>query len=475
VFAFLPVISGLLLSAAFKPIGLWFAAPLAIALLIHAVNQSQKFFLSFALFAFAFNAAGLIWSNKYVGVAPWIALVLLQTLFFLPLGFLKRLGEYWYFYLPVAFLALEELRSRFPFGGFGWLRIGFSQVDAPYVRLASVGGVSLLSLATLLLGIAAFQLAKRGSGLTLPIIAITLTLSGIFVFPNNSPRPTFQVLAVQGSVPKLGLDFNERATEVFYRHLTATEKALAKGKKPALIIWPENSVDVDPFNNPKVGTAIAELVDKNDVPLVIGAVLRTNGKLQNASILFEPEIGATTNYVKRHLTPFGEVMPLRSILTFFSDLPNQVEDFTAGKSPVIHEVGQAKIAPIICFELIDDRLIQSSAGSSNLFVVQTNSATFANTAQSAQQLAITRIRSIEHARYAVSVSTVGISAIIDTNGVILKSTKESVAASINSSVALNATRTLYDRIGEFAWVLVLLIGLGFGAGLGYAARMGNRR
>lgn len=474
-FAFLPVLSGLLLSAAFKPIGLWFAAPLAIALLIHAVNQSQKFFLSFALFAFAFNAAGLIWSNKYVGVAPWIALVLLQTLFFLPLGFLKRLGEYWYFYLPVAFLALEELRSRFPFGGFGWLRIGFSQVDAPYVRLASVGGVSLLSLATLLLGIAAFQLAKRGSGLTLPIIAITLTLSGIFVFPNNSPRPTFQVLAVQGSVPKLGLDFNERATEVFYRHLTATEKALAKGKKPALIIWPENSVDVDPFNNPKVGTAIAELVDKNEVPLIIGAVLRTDGKLQNASILFEPKIGATTNYVKRHLTPFGEVMPLRSILTFFSDLPNQVQDFTAGESPVIHRVGQAKIAPIICFELIDDRLIQSSAGSSNLFVVQTNSATFANTAQSAQQLAITRIRSIEHARYAVSVSTVGISAIIDTNGVILKSTKESVAASINSSVALNATRTLYDRIGEFAWVLVLLIGLGFGAGLGYAARMGNRR
>ena len=474
-FALLPLLSGLLLSAAFKPIGLWFAAPLAIALLIHAIDKSQKFFLSFALFAFAFNAAGLIWSNRYVGVAPWIALVLLQTLFFLPLGFLRKLGEYWYFYLPVAFIALEEVRARFPFGGFGWLRVGFSQVDAPYARLASVGGVSLLSLATLLLGIAAFQLAKRGSGLTLPIIAITLTLSGIFVFPNNSPRQTFHVLAVQGSVPKLGLDFNERATEVFYRHLTATDKALTKGKKPALIVWPENSVDVDPFNNAKVGKAITELVDKNDVPLIIGAVLRTDGKLQNASILFEPKTGATTSYVKRHLTPFGEVMPLRSLLTFFSDLPNQVEDFSAGKLPVMHQVGQAKIAPIICFELIDDRLIQSSAGSSNLFVVQTNSATFANTAQSAQQLAITRIRSIEHARYAVSVSTVGISAIIDTNGVILKSTKESVAASINSSVALNATRTLYDRIGEFAWVLVLLIGLGFGAGLGYAARVGNRR
>ena len=481
-FAFYAFLSGILLSAAFKPIGLWFAAPLAIALLIYAIKSSEKYFRSFVIFAFTFNAAGLIWSNKYVGIAPWIALVLLQTIFYLPLGFLKKLGEYWYFYFPVSFLALEELRSRFPFGGFGWLRIGFSQVDAPYARLASVGGVSLLSLATLLLGVAAFQLAKRGSGLTLPAIAIALTLSGIFIMPNNSPRQTFQVLAVQGSVPKLGLDFNERATEVFYRHLIATEKALfaiessnGKETKPNLIIWPENSVDVDPFKNQKIGAAISALVDKYKTPMIIGAVLRTEGQLQNASILWEPKVGATTNYIKRHLTPFGEVMPLRSALTFFSDLPNQIEDFSPGKSAVIHKVGQGKIAPIICFELIDDRLIQSSADSSNIFVVQTNSATFANTAESAQQLAITRIRSIEHARYSVSVSTVGISAIVDTNGIVLKSTKENIAASVNGAVALNATRTIYDRVGEFAWVLMLLIGLGFGAALSYAARMANRR
>jgi len=474
-FALYSFLSGLLLSAAYKPIGLWFAAPLAIALLIYTINDSGKFFRSFSIFAFTFNAAALIWSNKYVGVTPWIALVLLQTVYYLPLGLLKRIGECWYFFLPVAFVALEELRARFPFGGFGWLRIGFSQVDAPYARLASIGGVSLLSLATLLLGVATFQLAKRGSGITLPAIAIALTLSGIFVLPNNSPRQTFQVLAVQGSVPKLGLDFNERATEVFYRHLTTTEKALREGKKPDLILWPENSVDVDPFNNLKVGTAINSLVDKAEVPLIIGAVLRSNGQLQNASILWEPNIGATTRYIKRHLTPFGEVMPLRSLLTFFSDLPNQIEDFSPGESAVIHKVGQAQIAPIICFELIDDRLIQSSANQSNLFVVQTNSATFANTAESAQQLAITRIRSIEHARYSVSVSTVGLSAIIDTNGIVLKSTKENVAASINSTVALNATRTIYDRLGEFAWVLVILVGLGFGAALSYAARVSKRR
>ena len=168
-------------------------------------------------------------------------------------------------------------------------------------------------------------------------------------------------------------------------------------------------------------------------------------------------------------------MPLRSALTFFSDLPNQTEDFSAGNQAVIHNVGQSKIAPVICFELIDDHLIQSSAGESNLFAVQTNSATFANTAESAQQLAITRIRSIEHARYSVSVSTVGISAIVDTNGVILKSTKENISTSINGAVALNATTTIYDRVGQFAWILVLLIGAGFGGLLNYAARVVKRR
>jgi apolipoprotein N-acyltransferase len=467
--------SGLLLSFAFEPIGFWFAAPLAIALLIYTISKSEKFFISIALFAFTFNAAGLIWSNKYVGIAPWLALVVLQTVFYLPLALLKRAGEYWYFYLPFAFLALEELRARAPFGGFGWLRIGYSQADAPYVRLASLGGVSLLTLATLLLGVAAYLLAQRGSGLTLPMIAITLTLSGIFIFPNNSPRQTFQVLAVQGSVPKLGLDFNDRATEVFYRHLMQTQKSLQSGKKPDLIIWPENSVDVDPFINPKIATALTSLTNESNIPVLIGAVLRSQGELQNASVLWEPGQGATSRYIKRHLTPFGEVMPLRSALTFFSDLPNQVADFSAGNQAVIHTVGQAKIAPVICFELIDDHLIQSSAKASNLFAVQTNSATFANTAESAQQLSITRIRSIEHARYSVSVSTVGISAIIDTNGVILKSSKENIATSINSTVALNATTTIYDRVGQFVWVLVMLLGVGFGGLLNYSARVVKRR
>ena len=160
-FALNSFLSGLLLSTAFKPIGLWFAAPLAIALLIYSINKNGKYFASFATFAFTFNAAGLIWSNKYVGVTPWIALVLLQSVFYLPLGFLKRIGVSWYFFLPVAFLALEELRSRFPFGGFGWTRIAFSQVDSPALQIVSIGGVIALSAFTVTVSILLARIKKQ--------------------------------------------------------------------------------------------------------------------------------------------------------------------------------------------------------------------------------------------------------------------------------------------------------------------------
>jgi apolipoprotein N-acyltransferase len=462
----LATLSGVILSFAYAPVSLWFAAPLAFALLIYAIKLRQQFFPLITLFAIFFNAIALSWSNKYVGVAPWLALVLLQVIFYLPLVFLKRLGEYWYFYLPFVFLALEELRARFPFGGFGWLRIGFSQADSPYIRLASVGGVSLLSLATLLLGVGSYLLALRSVGLLLPAIAISLSILGLLLPPNSSPRQTFQVLAVQGSVPKLGLDFNARATEVFQRHIAESKIAIKNSQiKADLIIWPENSVDVDPYKNREVGNQLQELADQSDLPILIGAVLRKNSQLRNASILWRPKTGPDTTYIKRHLTPFGEFMPLRKALTLFSDLPNQIEDFTAGSDLVIHRVGQAKIAPVICFELVDDRLVQLAAKESNLFAVQTNSATFANTSESAQQLAITRVRSIEHAKYSVSVSTVGISAIIDSNGVILKSTSENIAANISSAIALNENRTLYDKTGSYSWLLVLLIALAFGVAL----------
>jgi apolipoprotein N-acyltransferase len=85
------------------------------------------------------------------------------------------------------------------------------------------------------------------------------------------------------------------------------------------------------------------------------------------------------------------------------------------------------------------------AKNSEALIVQTNSATFANTAQSAQQLAITRIRAVEHSRYILSVSTIGISAFIDNNGKVIDRTMVNKKASLNGELILSKYVTPVNR------------------------------
>jgi len=113
---------------------------------------------------------------------------------------------------------------------------------------------------------------------------------------------------------------------------------------------------------------------------------------------------------------------------------------------VTHQVTGAQLGPIICYELIIDSLVRDMANSSAAFIVQTNSATFANTAESAQQLAITRIRAVEHSRAILSVSTVGISAFIDNNGRVLSQTAENEKAYFVGDLSLNTNQTFIDRL-----------------------------
>ena len=133
----LSALSGLLLSAAFEPIALWWLAPIALALAMYALANSERRYLSVLTFALTFNLVLLHWTSTYVGSLPWIILATGLTLFYLPLVAVKRLGIS---YFPLIFIVLEEIRNRFPFEGFGWARIAYSQADAPYAKIAAHGG-----------------------------------------------------------------------------------------------------------------------------------------------------------------------------------------------------------------------------------------------------------------------------------------------------------------------------------------------
>jgi apolipoprotein N-acyltransferase len=437
----LSALSGGLLSAAFEPVGKWWVAPIALAVHMYALSLTHKKVLSAFVFAVTLNLIVLHWSSTFVGSVPWLILALGLSVFYLPLSLVSRWGMASY---PLIYVLLEEVRNRFPFGGFGWVRIAYTQADAPFSKIAAIAGASALSALTVLLALILFYAAgKKWSKITiLPFLFLLIPI-------NVSAFATTNVLMIQGNVPQMGLDFNSRAKAVFNNHLEVTQTELKKDSNVDFVLWPENSVDVDPFKN----SDVKQSLDSIQKPLIIGAIVDKGNSILNTSILWGDELPPT--YVKQHLTPFGEYIPLRSLASAISPYTDRVKDFESGNGQVFFSVKEAVIAPVICFELVDDELLHKAAVSSNILAVQTNSATFGMSAESAQQLEMTRVRAIEHGRNIVSVSTTGYSAIIDSKGKVLQKTSMGTADSIRAEVGLINGTTPRDAAGDWALVGVL--------------------
>ena len=422
--------------------GKWWVAPIAIAAHMYALSISQRKVLSSFVFALSLNLIVLHWSSTFVGSIPWVILALGLSILYLPLALVSKWGISAY---PLLYILLEELRNRFPFGGFGWVRIAYTQADSPYSKIAAIGGASALSAITLTVAlIIFFGFKKRISLITfLPFLFLLIPI-------NLSTVGNASVLMIQGNVPQMGLDFNSRAKAVFNNHFERTQDEIAKDPNVDFILWPENSVDVDPFLNADVKKAL----DSIQQPLIIGAILNKGNKSLNTSILWGGELPET--YIKQHLTPFGEYIPLRSLARIVSPLVDDVDDFSPGDLGKTFSIGDIKVAPVICYELIDDDLLHQATVNSNILAVQTNSATFGMSAESAQQLSITRVRAIEHGRNIASVSTTGYSAIIDFSGTVIEQTSMATADTIRAEIGLIEGQTPRDKAGDWALVGVLV-------------------
>ncbi len=440
-----------LLVAAFEPYGFWFTAPIAYAILL-IVLKSRRYSILYSLyFGFAANLFILQWSGAYVGVLPWLALSILQAFYFMPIGVLARFTSN----LPAlifALLFMEEIKARLPFGGFSWTRIAFSQIDSPLASVVSLGGVLALSFATLLLS---YLLITRKKSVALLLLAISIIPSLIALIPQSADERTLNFTAVQGGTPSKGLDFNSRAMGVLNMHIDESYRGVT-GKED-LIIWPENAIDIDPLNNSVVRSKIRQLITDMGVPLLAGAVL-SKGPI-NAAILFNEENKISSMYFKRYLTPFGEYIPLRSISEFLSPYAERVDDFEPGQSLKVHSVGGSKITSIICFEILNDGIVREAAKASGLVVVHTNSATFAGTSEGDQQLAITRLRALEHHREIISISTTGPSAFISARGEVLQSLKDGNIGSLSGEASVLYRGTVADFLGGLAPIAILAIAL----------------
>jgi apolipoprotein N-acyltransferase len=224
-----------------------------------------------------------------------------------------------------------------------------------------------------------------------------------------------------------------------------------------LLVWPENAADLDPLRDTSAARTLDELSGQVDAPMLLGTVTVDGDRMFKSALLWERGSGATAQYDKKHLVPFAEYLPDRDFWfplapDLFSLIPR---DFSIGTRPNVIEVNEALAGVAICFDIVDDALIRDMvAGGAQIILAPTNNADFGRTDQSAQQLAIARLRAIEAGRSVVNVSTVATSAMITPDGTTLDQLQPFTSGAMVNEVPLSLSVTPAMAFGlPLAWLL----------------------
>jgi apolipoprotein N-acyltransferase len=316
--------------------------------------------------------------------------------------------------------------------------------------------------------------ALRAAAVAVAGVLAVPALGGLAWLPLPGPSltsggPSRQVAVVQGNVPRAGLDFNAQRRAVLDDHVQETLQLAGDVRsgaavQPDLVIWPENSSDIDPYANSDAAAQIYRAAQAIGAPILVGAVVDGPGnEVRNMGIVWDPVTGPGQTYVKRHPVPFAEYIPYRSFFRHFSDKVDLVrKDFAAGTEPGVLSIGGARIGDVICFEVVDDGLVRDVVhGGAGMLVVQTNNATFGFTDESSQQLAMSRLRAVEHGRSVVIAATSGISAVIAPDGSVVRRSELFTPDAWVAQIAQRSGTTMADRVGAAPeWALT---GLGAGA------------
>jgi apolipoprotein N-acyltransferase len=514
------IVAGVMLCLSFPPFGWWFMAFVAFGLLAWVLTRETTtraggFGYGF-LFGLTFYLPLLPWIGGFVGAIPWIALCIVQALYPALFGLaavsVRHLSG-WPFWFAALWATQEWLKSTVPFGGFPWGVVGFSQTNGPLLAIAQLGGAPLLSFAVVLTGFSLaaiiFEIVKwwrrdhsQKSGppaVVVPGVCISaVLLTTALAWPHvrqsgvgAGDDPAITVAAVQGNVPRLGLEFNAQRRAVLDNHVRETiqlsdDVHAGRAPQPMVVIWPENSSDIDPLTNPDARDEISTAATAINAPILVGGVVAAPGYSpdnpvsSNSVIVWNPGTGPADRHDKKIVQPFGEYLPWRGFFRHLSKYADRAGYFVPGTGNGVVTAAGVPIGVTTCWEVIFDRAARESVqNGAQLLAVPSNNATFTES-MSEQQLAFARLRAVEHDRYVVVAGTTGISAIVAPDGRELARTAFFEPGYLDMQVRLKTQLTLATHWGP--WIQGLLVVLGVAAVLtamlhngSFVRRLGRRR
>lgn len=486
----LALVSGLVALYTFPTENIWILAPLIPGLLLISIlglGFWWAWVLGF-LAGQAFYFSHIEWISLYLGPVPLIALSTLQSLYYafgaaLTAWLYKKMKprgiELFYFgFAATSIWTLREfLANNFPYGGFPWSRMAMTQTDSFMMKWVFWGGMSLLTFMVTLIGIlAALWVLNRTGRAKLPARPVIVTILLVALVPIVTPTSftttmigTKVVAAVQGNA-NAGLFSNVDRGTILQNHLDATELVFEHplANQVDLLVWPENSSDIDPLRSQSARDKIDAVASRINAPFSFGTITARGDETFNSTILWKPGTGPTDYYDKKQPVPFAEYAPDREFWRMFApDLVDMIpRGFSFGQRDGIFEVSEGFIAgTLICFEIAEDGILRElSETGAEIILSQTNNADFGYSDETFQQAGIARLRAIETGRTVVNISTVGLSAIYLPSGEILSEVEWYTPAAMVEEVPLYTGFTPAIFVGRFfdlvnALVVIGLIGL----------------
>jgi apolipoprotein N-acyltransferase len=376
------------------------------------------------------------------------------------LGYLVGAATLW--------VGLEYLRT-FLLTGFPWNLLGYTQYRSlSIIQIASITGVYGVSFVLVLVNAAAalacLHVRRSARQALMPVLGAGVVLTATVVFGMGRmvsaeiPRREIRVSVVQGNIEqgiKWDPEFASR-TIAIYEGLT---RRADRGSD--LIVWPETAVPFFLREGGQLTRRVLDLATEVQTPILVGSPDRVSDaspRYYNSAFLISPAGEIVQKYDKIHLVPFGEYVPLSSLLFFVDKMATGIGDFSAGEVFTVFETAGGRFGVLICFEAIfPDQVRGYVLAGADLLVNITNDAWFGDSAAPYQHLSMAVLRAVENGVYLVRAANTGISALVAPSGEILHQSDLFVEAVLSATMAPRSGGTFYTRRGDlFAWGSVLI-------------------
>jgi apolipoprotein N-acyltransferase len=346
-----------------------------------------------------------------------------------------------------AFTAAEWMRSSgivgVPFG-----QLGLPLVDSPLRPIAAFAGGYGLTF------VVAAVAAYAGAAATAPrlrpaaggalVAAIALTAAAWLAWPARTlAPPTIRVAAIQGDIPQ-AIKATDNARLLAAQRYTAMTLAVA-AQHPAFVVWPETVILTDMTRDTAARAAFGALARKIGIPIFVGTIVSDGqGRIYNASVIYDRSGNVEATVAKRQLVPFAEFLPAPAWLRAIPAV-NEIGNFTQGHGPQIDPLTHAGV--LICWESVfGDIAIEAARAGATFFAVTTDDAWFGTSDGPAQHAQATTLRAVETGRWIVRAASTGISGIIAPDGTWRVRTGLATQATIVGNIG-SPVDTLYTHIG----------------------------